>query len=120
MITGGAGFIGLEVVRNAIDRGHVVLNLDKGTIGRTYNIGGENEKSNLELVNMICTILDGERPLGTGCYADLITFVSDRPGHDMRYAIDNSRICDELGCTPQVNLEDGLRKTVEWYIDNGV
>jgi len=91
--------------------------LQKGEIGRSYNIGGENEASNLELVRMICAILDELQP-GTAPYADLITFVADRPGHDLRYAIDPTRIRAELGWRPSVTLEEGLRKTVRWYLDN--
>ncbi|SHH18756.1 dTDP-glucose 4,6-dehydratase [Cognatiyoonia sediminum] len=93
--------------------------LQRGELGRSYNIGGENEASNLELVKMICSILD-ELHLGTDPYADLITFVADRPGHDLRYAIDPTRIREELGWRPSVTLEQGLRKTVQWYLDNEV
>ena len=91
--------------------------LQRGEKGRSYNIGGENEASNLELVKMICGILDELRPSNRS-YADLITFVADRPGHDMRYAIDPTRIRDELGWRPSVTLEEGLRKTVVWYLEN--
>jgi dTDP-glucose 4,6-dehydratase len=91
--------------------------VQKGVIGRSYNIGGENEATNLDLVRMICAILDRERPQATP-YADLITFVADRPGHDARYAIDPSRIRNELGWRPSVTLEEGLGKTVAWYLDN--
>ena len=91
--------------------------LQRGEKGRSYNIGGENEASNLELVKMICGILDELRPSARS-YADLITFVADRPGHDMRYAIDPTRIRDELGWRPSVTLEEGLRKTVVWYLEN--
>jgi dTDP-glucose 4,6-dehydratase len=91
----------------------------KGEIGRTYNIGGENESSNLTLVKTICGILDRLRPRGDGSeYADLITFVTDRPGHDARYAIDPTRIREELGWRPSVTVEEGLEKTVQWYLDN--
>jgi dTDP-glucose 4,6-dehydratase len=89
----------------------------KGELGRTYNIGGENEARNIDLVRKICAILDRERPAGKP-YADLITLVADRPGHDLRYAIDPSRIRDELGWRPSVTLEQGLEKTVQWYLDN--
>ena len=92
--------------------------LDKGVVNRTYNIGGENERTNLELVRILCAILDDLRPLAEGSYADQITFVTDRPGHDARYAIDPSRIRDELGWRPSVTVEEGLRKTVQWYLDN--
>lgn len=93
--------------------------LEKGAVGRTYNIGGENECSNLALVTTICGILDRLRPREDGCpYADLITFVEDRPGHDARYAIDPSRIREELGWRPSVTIEQGLERTVRWYLDN--
>jgi len=91
--------------------------LSKGEIGRTYNIGGENEATNLDLVNMICTLLDEMKP-GPKPYAEQITFVTDRPGHDMRYAIDPTRIRTELNWRPSVTVEEGLRKTVRWYLDN--
>ena len=89
----------------------------KGEIGRTYNIGGENEARNIDLVRTICATLDEMRPADKP-YADLITFVADRPGHDMRYAIDPTRIRTELGWRPSVTVEEGLRKTVRWYLDN--
>jgi dTDP-glucose 4,6-dehydratase len=92
--------------------------LEKGVVNRNYNIGGENERTNLELVNTLCNILDDLCPLSSGNYADLIMFVNDRPGHDFRYSIDPSRIRDELGWRPSVTVEEGLRKTVQWYIDN--
>ena len=95
----------------------LLLVLEKGAVGRSYNIGGENERSNLELVQTICTILDALKPASTP-YADLIAFVSDRPGHDLRYAIDPKRIRDELGWRPSVTVEEGLEKTVRWYLDN--
>lgn len=91
--------------------------LQKGELGRTYNIGGENEAQNIEIVRMICASLDKKRPKD-GNYADQITFVTDRPGHDMRYAIDPERISTELGWRPSVTLEEGLEKTVQWYLDN--
>jgi len=87
-------------------------------LGRSYNIGGENERTNLELVKTLCGILDQLRPRDAGSYADLITFVTDRPGHDARYAVDPSRIRDELGWRPSVTVEEGLEKTVQWYLDN--
>ena len=96
----------------------LLLVLEKGVIGRSYNIGGENERTNLELVQTLCKILDRLKPKNTGTYADLITFVQDRPGHDARYAIDPSRIRDELGWRPSVTVEEGLEKTVQWYLDN--
>ncbi|MBL4750112.1 MAG: dTDP-glucose 4,6-dehydratase [Amylibacter sp.] len=91
--------------------------LEKGVLGRTYNIGGENEVANIDLVKTICGLLDELRPADTP-YAKLITFVTDRPGHDLRYAIDPTRVRNELGWRPSVTLEEGLRKTVQWYLDN--
>ncbi|MCK0122148.1 dTDP-glucose 4,6-dehydratase [Loktanella sp. F6476L] len=91
--------------------------VQKGELGRSYNIGGENEATNLDLVRMICAILDTKKA-GSAPYADLITFVTDRPGHDARYAIDPQRISKELGWRPSVTLEQGLEKTVQWYLDN--
>ncbi|SMO81005.1 dTDP-glucose 4,6-dehydratase [Thalassovita litoralis] len=92
--------------------------LEKGRVGRSYNIGGENERSNLELVRTICAILDELQPRSVGTYTDLITFVPDRPGHDARYAIDPARIRKELGWRPSVSVEEGLRLTVQWYLEN--
>ncbi|MCZ4262846.1 dTDP-glucose 4,6-dehydratase [Limimaricola sp. G21655-S1] len=91
--------------------------LEKGALGRSYNIGGENERTNLELVRTLCAILDELRPAAAP-YADQITFVADRPGHDTRYAIDPTRIREELGWRPSVTVEEGLRRTVQWYLDN--
>ena len=91
--------------------------LTKGELGRSYNIGGENEVSNLELVKMICALLDERNPSGAP-HADLITFVADRPGHDQRYAIDPTRIRAELGWKPSVTVEEGLARTVDWYLEN--
>jgi len=91
--------------------------LTKGALGRSYNIGGENEVSNLELVKMICALLDDRHPEGAP-HADLITFVADRPGHDQRYAIDPKRIRTELGWRPSVTVEEGLARTVDWYLEN--
>ncbi len=91
--------------------------VQKGALGRSYNIGGENEATNLELVTKICAILDEKRP-GNRPYAEQITFVTDRPGHDQRYAIDPSRISRELGWKPSVTLEEGLEKTIRWFLDN--
>jgi dTDP-glucose 4,6-dehydratase len=96
----------------------LLLVLEKGELGRSYNIGGENERTNLELVKTLCGILDRLHPRDDGGYADLITFVTDRPGHDARYAIDPSRIRDELGWRPSVTVEEGLEKTVLWYLNN--
>lgn len=95
----------------------LLLVLEKGDLGRSYNIGGENERSNLELVRTLCSILDRLRPADKP-YADLIEFVTDRPGHDARYAIDPTRIREELGWQPSVTVEEGLEKTVRWYLDN--
>ena len=89
----------------------------KGENGRSYNIGGEAEATNLEIVRMICALLDARRPSSVP-NETLITFVDDRPGHDLRYAIDPSRIRDELGWQPSVTLEQGLARTVDWYLAN--
>ncbi|MDZ4202921.1 MAG: dTDP-glucose 4,6-dehydratase [Gallionella sp.] len=94
------------------------LVLERGEPGETYNIGGWNEKTNLDVVQAICTILDDLHPQGAP-HSQLITFVADRPGHDKRYAIDASKIARELGWKPQETFESGLRKTVEWYLQNG-
>ncbi len=91
--------------------------VSRGQIGRTYNIGGENEARNIDLVRTICAALDRARPSGAP-HDRLITFVADRPGHDKRYAIDPTRIRDELGWRPSVTLEQGLQKTVNWYLEN--
>ncbi|MCF1708585.1 dTDP-glucose 4,6-dehydratase [Tabrizicola sp. J26] len=91
--------------------------VEKGEVGRTYNIGGENERTNIALVRTICDILDAKRPKAAP-YADQITFVADRPGHDLRYAIDPTRIREELGWRPSVTVEEGLERTVQWYLDN--
>lgn len=94
----------------------------EGVPGETYNIGGHNEKANIDVVKTICALLDELRPrIVDGKqqpYADLITFVTDRPGHDVRYAIDATKIERELGWTPAETFETGLRKTVQWYLDN--
>ena len=91
--------------------------LTKGAVGRSYNIGGENEATNLEIVQRICALLDVLRPAAQP-YAQLISFVADRPGHDLRYAIDPSRMRTELGWRPSVTLDEGLQRTVQWYLDN--
>jgi len=96
----------------------LLLVVEKGALGESYNIGGENERTNLELVQTICAILDKKRPKVGGSYTDQITYVTDRPGHDARYAIDPSRIRDALGWRPSVSVEEGLDKTVQWYLDN--
>ena len=95
----------------------LLLVLEQGLVGRSYNIGGNNERTNLELVKTLCGILDRLQP-SERSYADLITFVRDRPGHDSRYAIDSSRIRTELGWCPSVTVEEGLEKTIQWYLDN--
>ena len=92
-----------------------------GQIGETYNIGGHNEKRNIEVVRTLCALLEEmvpAKPEGVEKYEDLITYVKDRPGHDVRYAIDASKIADELGWTPVETFETGMRKTVQWYLDN--
>jgi dTDP-glucose 4,6-dehydratase len=96
----------------------LLLVVQKGAVGRSYNIGGENERRNIDLVRTICALLDEMKPKAQGSYADQITFVTDRPGHDARYAIDPSRIREELGWRPSVTVEEGLRRTVRWYLDN--
>jgi dTDP-glucose 4,6-dehydratase len=90
-----------------------------GQPGRTYNVGGHGERTNLEVVNSLCDILDELRPRADGgSHKDLIEFVADRPGHDLRYAIDADRITDELGWAPTYDFDSGLRATVEWYLDH--
>ena len=96
----------------------LLLVVQKGAVGRSYNIGGENERRNIDLVRTICALLDEMRPKAAGSYADQIAFVTDRPGHDARYAIDPSRIRHELGWRPSVTVEEGLRRTVRWYLEN--
>ena len=91
----------------------------EGVVGETYNIGGHNEKQNIEVVKTICKILDELKPQANGqAYESLITFVKDRPGHDLRYAIDATKIQNELGWTPTETFETGIRKTVQWYLNN--
>jgi len=104
--------------------------VSRGTVGQSYNIGGNNERQNIELVRMICGILDEMYPVADNTeldeatrgrirsYADLITFVTDRPGHDLRYAIDASKIEQELGWKPEEDFHSGIRNTVRWYLDN--
>jgi dTDP-glucose 4,6-dehydratase len=94
----------------------VRLVLESGRPGATYNIGGGNEKTNLEVVRMLCAMLDEARPRAHGRYADLIAMVKDRPGHDRRYAMDASLIARELGWKPRESFESGMRKTVDWYL----
>lgn len=93
--------------------------LARGRLGQTYNIGGWNEKPNLEIVHTICALLDEMQPDLAGSYSRLITFVKDRPGHDRRYAIDARKIERELGWRPAETFETGIRKTVRWYLDHG-
>ena len=95
----------------------LLLALEKGAVGRSYNIGGENEAKNIDLVRMICAEMDRLRPENAP-HDRLITFVTDRPGHDRRYAIDPARIRSELGWRPSVTVKEGLRRTVEWYLAN--
>lgn len=90
----------------------------RGEIGETYNIGGHNEKKNIEVVETICNLLDELRPKAQGHYREQITYVADRPGHDRRYAIDASKIQCELGWEPQESFESGICKTVQWYLNN--
>jgi len=97
---------------------HVALN---GVIGETYNIGGHNEKQNIEVVKTVCSILDEIAPsqiAGIKSYEQLITYVKDRAGHDMRYAIDATKIANKLGWTPEETFETGIQKTIQWYLDN--
>lgn len=93
----------------------------EGVIGETYNIGGHNERKNIDVVETICSLLEElvpQKPQGIARYHDLITFVADRPGHDLRYAIDATKIARELGWTPEETFESGMRKTVQWYLAN--
>ncbi|MGQ1510100.1 dTDP-glucose 4,6-dehydratase [Acinetobacter baumannii] len=95
--------------------------ITQGTVGETYNIGGHNEKANLDVVHAICDLLEElapHKPEGVAQYKDLITYVKDRPGHDVRYAIDATKIKEELNWVPKESFETGLRKTVEWYLNN--
>lgn len=93
--------------------------LAAGRVGETYNVGGDAERENIAVVKVICSILDAKRPLSDGkSYAEQMTFVKDRPGHDRRYAIDASKIKQELGWRPAVNFEQGIEQTIQWYLDN--
>jgi len=99
----------------------LVLVATTGEIGETYNIGGHNEKQNIDVVNTICALLEElapNKPAGINYYQDLITFVTDRAGHDVRYAIDASKIAKELNWIPRETFDSGIRKTVQWYLDN--
>ena len=101
------------------DHADALLNvLEHAQVGKTYNIGGENERTNLQLVETLCSILDRLKPKDFGSYSDLITFVADRPGHDARYAIDPTLIKRELDWRPSLTIEEGLEKTVKWYVEN--
>ncbi|UCF36834.1 MAG: GDP-mannose 4,6-dehydratase, partial [Acidobacteriota bacterium] len=101
--------------------------LERGQLGQSYNLGGKTERTNLEIVHLICDVMEEYRPAaqnqamiqaGKSSYRDLKTFVKDRPGHDRRYAIDISKVESELGWRPAHNLESGLRSTIKWYLDN--
>ena len=93
--------------------------LDAGVPGETYNIGGHNEKPNIDIVHAVCALLDELRPRASGSYREQIAFVRDRPGHDRRYAIDAGKIASALGWKPDETFETGIRKTVQWYLDHG-
>ena len=95
----------------------LLLILEKGELGETYNVGGFNERKNIDLIRMICTLMDELSPEDSA-HESLISFVTDRPGHDMRYAIDASKIERELGWRPSVTVEEGMRRTVQWYLEN--
>ncbi|MBL4762770.1 MAG: GDP-mannose 4,6-dehydratase, partial [Gammaproteobacteria bacterium] len=97
------------------------LVMEQGALGETYNIGGHNEKTNLDVVKTLCRLLDEkveQHPAGVKQFADLITYVADRPGHDQRYAIDANKIQQELGWTPSETFDTGLAKTIDWYLNN--
>ncbi|MEQ8903292.1 MAG: dTDP-glucose 4,6-dehydratase [Roseovarius sp.] len=96
----------------------LLLAVAKGEPGRSYNVGGHNERRNIDLVHTICDLMDEMQPRAAGPYRNLVEFVTDRPGHDARYAIDPDRITRELGWQPSVTVEAGLRRTVRWYLDN--
>jgi dTDP-glucose 4,6-dehydratase len=95
----------------------LLLVVERGKVGETYNIGGNSERKNIDVVRAICAILDRQRPRSMP-HADLITFVTDRPGHDFRYAISAEKISAELGWAPSVTFEEGLERTVRWYLEN--
>ena len=92
--------------------------LENGQTGETYNIGGNNERRNIDLVRTICAIMDSERPRSSGVYSDLIEFVTDRPGHDRRYAVNASKIQTKLGWEPSISADEGFAATVRWYLKN--
>jgi dTDP-glucose 4,6-dehydratase len=91
---------------------------EKGAVGETYNVGGHNERTNLEVVRTICSTLDELRPRKEGKYEDLIVFVQDRPGHDLRYAIDPTKLQTQLGWKAKYTFDEGIRETVKWYLQN--
>lgn len=97
--------------------GALLAVLQKGRLGETYNIGGRNERRNIDLVRLVCGLMDEMAPKNH-LHEDLITFVTDRPGHDLRYAIDATKVSRELGWKPSVTVEEGMRRTVRWYLDN--
>jgi len=104
-------------VEDHCDAIHTIL--EKGTIGETYNVGGNNEIKNIQIVEILCDILNDIHPAGSGkSYHELITFVKDRPGHDFRYAIDSTKLKKEIGWEPKESFETGIRKTIQWYLDN--
>ena len=96
----------------------IQLIVEKGSLGETYNIGGFNEWKNIDLVQLLCELMDKKLGKATGTSAQLITFVKDRPGHDLRYAIDATKINQELGWKPSLTFEEGLSKTIDWYLEN--
>ena len=98
----------------------IELAFKTGKSGETYNIGGRNERNNLQIVDRVCTILDELKPKASGSYKDQISFVKDRPGHDLRYAIDATKIENELGWKADENFESGIKKTIEWYLSKYV
>jgi dTDP-glucose 4,6-dehydratase len=106
------------LARNLTSRRSSTLVVERGTVRETYNIGARNERANIDVVREICALLDEIEPAAGGQRERLITFVSDRPGHDRRYAIDPSKIERELGWAATETFETGLRKTVHWYVNN--
>jgi len=102
-----------------VDHAEALLQVvTRGKVGETYNIGGFNEMKNIDVVNQVCSLLDELQPKESGSYRDQITFVEDRPGHDTRYAIDASKINNEIGWFPRETFESGIKKTVEWFLEN--